>query len=254
MTKDWHQQISVHPIGRIAALAPYGNGQLPDSALTAVADGNGKPMGSLEHTAARAWTAMVAAAKASAVVLGGRSTYRTLSTQIDLLHQRYDHADHGKGHIRYAGQDWYLKPGNATVATPGTSNHGWGRAIDDNDTSYATGLGWLEDNAQRFGFQWEVPSEAWHLQYWAGDAVPQAVLDYEHGHVAPTPPIQQEEDMLVIKVTAGDDHGKIFYVVPGSYLEIDQSSADHLTHDGIRYQTMDDISWAQTKRQLTPSK
>ena len=66
------------------------------------------------------------------------------------------------------------------AATPGTSNHGWGLAIDvgtqqhytisESDATYA----WLKQNAAAFGWKhpdWAEPGgpgpqEAWHWEYW----------------------------------------------------------------------------------------
>lgn len=75
----------------------------------------------------------------------------------------------------YAGQVsvYYRKP--SLAATPGTSEHGWGKAVDlcggveryGSDAFY-----WMKQNAGRFGFfhpAWAEPSggrpEAWHWEY-----------------------------------------------------------------------------------------
>jgi peptidoglycan hydrolase-like protein with peptidoglycan-binding domain len=82
------------------------------------------------------------------------------------------------------------------AATPGTSNHGLGLAIDLAwyDSSQILGItarmdvfNWLLLNAFRYGFSWETQSEPWHIRYVAGDSIPQAVLDFEHGPVTPPP-------------------------------------------------------------------
>lgn len=251
MTDDWHHQIE-QEIVEPKDIHGLPNGQFPDSALEPSLDHLGHQFGRISHTVARAWRAMCAAAWADKIFLTATDAYRNLALQQHLWDVRYDHTNHHHGGRSCGGDYRYLKDGMAVVACPGTSNHGRGLAFDINLSVVPGVLPWLEANAKRFGFQWEVESEAWHLHYFPGDAIPQAVLDFEHS--APAHPTQQEEDMFVTKITAGDDHGKIFYVVYGSYLEIDQASADHLTHDGVRYQPLDDISWAQTKRQLTPSK
>lgn len=56
----------------------------------------------------------------------------------------------------------------STAAMPGTSNHGWGMAVDLNPASAA----WLSDNGAEFGWirpDWAEPSgakpESWHLEY-----------------------------------------------------------------------------------------
>jgi hypothetical protein len=79
----------------------------------------------------------------------------------------------------YAGQvywrTWWCNVGKCgNAAVPGTSNHGWGKAIDFHDLSGGlptTGVAyrWLKANAGRFG--WNNPiltNEAWHWE-WVGD-------------------------------------------------------------------------------------
>lgn len=88
------------------------------------------------------------------------------------------------------GKTWWLRRGMAQVATPGSSNHGWGLAVDvglwdasERKVRPVDGnpwfWGWLLANAASFGLSWEVQSEPWHLRYTAGDAIPQRVLDIE---------------------------------------------------------------------------
>ncbi len=91
------------------------------------------------------------------------------------------------------GVTWWQKRGYAMAAVPGTSNHGLGLAFDAalwvevskgkwkimpvgrNKQFFA----WLEKNALDFGFAWNNKTENWHLEYFAGDNVPQRVLDVE---------------------------------------------------------------------------
>jgi hypothetical protein len=79
----------------------------------------------------------------------------------------------------YAGQvywrNWWCNVGKCgNAAVPGTSNHGWGKAIDFHDLSgglptNGAAYRWLKANAGRFG--WNNPiltNEAWHWE-WVGD-------------------------------------------------------------------------------------
>lgn len=176
--------------------------------------------GRLEVTAARCWNALWLYAKGAGHSLtwtpGG--TYRTFDNQVAVFMQRmqtgrvaHHYIDDGGAHCSptapgavpiyvtrfYMGQVWYLRPGDAMVATPGTSNHGLGLAVDlavgdspehalyigadaDNDPATATALAWLLDgNAQAFGFSWEAQSEPWHIRYVNGDVIPSQVLNVE---------------------------------------------------------------------------
>jgi LAS superfamily LD-carboxypeptidase LdcB len=44
-------------------------------------------------------------------------------------------------------------------------------------------------NAHKYGFSWEIKegaqAEAWHIRYFTGDKIPQAVLDYETAKAQP---------------------------------------------------------------------
>lgn len=62
------------------------------------------------------------------------------------------------------------------AATPGTSMHGWGLAVDlCSDSSHGTSKAWLDENASIYGWwnpQWAQGSkyEPWHWEYKAGAA------------------------------------------------------------------------------------
>jgi LAS superfamily LD-carboxypeptidase LdcB len=172
------------------------NGQLGMSKLVDVGPG-----GKLEATCARAWNALFVAAMAAGHRLtwtpGG--TYRTIENQAVVFLQRFT-TDPSIPHQNvtrfYMGQVWYLKKGVAMAATPGSSPHGWGLAIDtavgpdqahaqgigiddDGNPATSTALDWLVINAPAYGFAWSTNSEPWHIQYVKGDDIPQPVLDME---------------------------------------------------------------------------
>lgn len=52
---------------------------------------------------------------------------------------------------------------NTPVARPGTSNHGWGRALD---LSKKKAQDWIRENGSKYGWCWgEVKSEPWHFTF-----------------------------------------------------------------------------------------
>jgi hypothetical protein len=127
---------------------------------------NGKiALGSLSYysSTCRTWSqaygpmsAMVLAAKKAGVTLVPADCYRD-----------------------YAGQvywrTWWCNVGKCgNAAVPGTSNHGWGKAIDMHDASGGLPTGgaaykWMKANAGRFGFINPIlTNEAWHWE-WVGD-------------------------------------------------------------------------------------
>jgi len=125
------------------------NGYIPASALTDI--GGGKL---LQADAARNWLAFVAACKAAT----GTTIY---------LNAAQD------AYRSYARQVYYKLRQPFTgvpAATPGTSNHGWARAVDCSGygSTGSTAHRWMQANAARFGFSWNVGravNEPWHWEY-----------------------------------------------------------------------------------------
>lgn len=118
--------------------SPSGNGRLADSELVDVGDGH-----RLARDAAPSWLTLQAACEAAT---GQRVTlidgYRTYEDQVDIARRK---GIYGQG-------GW--------AAVPGTSNHGWGHAVDA-DMSGPAGR-WLAVNGPRFGWVADVPGENWH--------------------------------------------------------------------------------------------
>lgn len=124
------------------------NGQLPPSDLAPIAQGQ---LAKANHCAA-AWNAMNVEARSLGVELiptGSKSSYRTYSQQQELY------------------QD-YLNGTGALAAVPGTSNHGWGVAVDVATQEMRSMIdrigkkyGWDKDTS-------DAPSEWWHLKHLAG--------------------------------------------------------------------------------------
>jgi hypothetical protein len=196
----------------------YENGKIPATILVSLP--NVINTCRCDPTAARAFEALFAAAKvALAVEIKHSGDYRSFTQQLNLFVDRYmpvtstrfyeTASAHRKiwndaDEYGYSSVYWiknYAKFGYwpATAATPGTSNHGRGLAIDvaeeyDLDSSpdpiREMFVSWLCDNAPLYGIYASLLSEPWHWQYVPGDEIPQAVLDYERGG----PP--QETDMI----------------------------------------------------------
>jgi D-alanyl-D-alanine carboxypeptidase len=123
-------------------LAAYGNGQVPTEALTPVGQGGHRLWG----PAAEAWRACVEAARADGIDLTITDSYRTYDQQVDLVNRKGLYSQGGYG------------------AVPGTSNHGWGLAVDADVTDQRT-LDWMRANAYRFGYVEAVPREPWHWEF-----------------------------------------------------------------------------------------
>ena len=57
-------------------------------------------------------------------------------------------------------------PSGLPVGRPGTSNHGWGKAVDI--TTGSAGQIWFKENCERFGWQWYGSSDPPHFSYKGG--------------------------------------------------------------------------------------
>lgn len=143
----------------------HANGRIPASEMVDIGGGH-----RLEADAATDWKRMVEAARKDGINISITDSYRSYDAQVDVRRR--------KGHL-------------VATATPGTSNHGWGRAVDANVNDPKT-LAWLRQNAHRFG--WVNPPwaqkkgksfEPWHWEYRALDSqqIPEhRVDDPDHAH------------------------------------------------------------------------
>ena len=149
-------------------------------AMVAPITGGGK----LEKCAAAAWEEMVAAAKAEGIVLKPTSAgdaLRSIEQQTKGFLSRYTKEVLPNTSTKtWNGEKYYLKPGNAILATPYDdpandkargSKHLYGIAVD---VANANGkvLAWLLANEERFGFSHEVLGDAngkgaepWHIRF-----------------------------------------------------------------------------------------
>ncbi len=115
------------------------NGRIPLSKLTSIGGGH-----RLMGPAAAAYMKMRQAAAGAGIRWGITDSYRPYAVQVSLAQR--------KGLYKNGG----------LAAVPGTSPHGWGRAVDL-DLSRAS-TNWLRQNAARFGFR-TIPREPWHWEF-----------------------------------------------------------------------------------------
>lgn len=155
------------------------NGQLKASELAPITGG-----GLLRSDAAASWNLMVEAAAKDGITLRHNGAYRPETIQVSLFKTNYTPIANGSNDVRLwdsngngSKERWYRRPNKPSTAIPGTSNHGWGTAIDVANAFYAYGaapskiVSWLNRNAKKFG--WVRPSwaftqrdwEPWHWEY-----------------------------------------------------------------------------------------
>lgn len=164
------------------------NGRVPDSLLVDLKGSAGK----LHHAAATAFNCLQMAAYFAGIELKPVSpadTYRPYGAQLRLFKQRYSTTPTGRNPEvtrKWNNTTFYLKKGVAPAGTPGTSNHGWGLAVDISSAS-GKRLEWMlgkdawSSPVVQYGFSWEVKegknAESWHIRYVCGDKPPQAVVE-----------------------------------------------------------------------------
>ena len=81
-------------------------------------------------------------------------TYRTAKVQCNIFD--FDH-------FEKTGKRRKIGTAGTPVAQPGTSNHGWGRAIDIFPDKVQK---WIKENGSKYGWCWgEAKSEPWHFTF-----------------------------------------------------------------------------------------
>lgn len=120
-----------------------GNGRLSSDMLTPISQSGHR----LAPFAANDWDALVKAAASDGVPISITDSYRNFDQQVDLAAR--------KGLYELGG----------LAAVPGTSQHGWGMAVDVNVDTDPRVKAWLNENAHRFGWVSDVPREPWHYEW-----------------------------------------------------------------------------------------
>ena len=167
--------LPIAPLRKPLCLKFQKNGELKAGILKKCGIGNFM----LAEPAAVACRALVAAAEEAGVQVQATGTYRSLKQQEQLFLARYTTKElKGQPIKKWNGVTYWQKPKTAMAAVPGTSNHGWGLAVDfaeelDGDTQPESVspkfVKWLIKNAATYGFSAELQSEPWHWRYVAGD-------------------------------------------------------------------------------------
>lgn len=155
----------------------YKNGKMDPDRLLKVGDCL------LERDAAYTYSLMKEAAEDDGIYLYTEGCYRSLEKQVAAYNRRCPQrkvatytTDVYGAKVKTGTKQMRVCTGPPT-AYPGTSNHGWGRAIDFRDrrnvlTCYDKEFVWLKNNAHRFG--WVHPAwahcgketqEPWHWEY-----------------------------------------------------------------------------------------
>lgn len=146
------------------------NGRLPDSALAPIPGG-----GRLLAAVAVTWLAIIAEVETlhgwTPRPTGPLDAYRPYGgsyyAQVETFLRRYSRTRiAGRPTKTWNGVTYWLRPGQAAAATPGTSNHGWACAVDVTGLGGFAGLryrqfsavasryGWTNTEGRRIGEPW----------------------------------------------------------------------------------------------------
>jgi LAS superfamily LD-carboxypeptidase LdcB len=174
-------KLPIKPVRLPADLRTIKPGELPAYLLKPI-----RPYGMLHPLAAQAWEAMRKAAHRDGIrpfkPTSTFDTYRTLIVQERGFLARYTTAPIQTTSVRtYKGVKYYLKPGMAPMATPGTSVHQLALAVDVSEAS-GDRLAWMLNNCLDYGFCWELQSEPWHIRYYTAESVPDKVQQFVREH------------------------------------------------------------------------
>lgn len=167
----------------------------------------------LRADAAAAWARLIAAYGKQIKIT---DSYRPYEVQERIFLQRYMPRPSGGGtygDVRYwKGVRYVRKHGTAAAAVPGTSNHGWGLALDLAD-GVNSGRGpaweWLQKNAERFG--WHNPDwakqarfyEPWHWEYDPALDKSEPAAEEQQSNTTDPEPEKEKPDMHVIHANGG---------------------------------------------------
>lgn len=166
----------VHPVTLPTNLANQPNGKLDPTLLYPVTGG-----GQLEAYTCWYYTILTQECAKANLVLTYTGTYRTYAQQVALWYQRMTTQPVSNNSRIWNGVVWYLRPGMASCAVPGTSNHGTGIAIDIAENGFGTHAQPITQHglvvvayinaAHNLGFSWEGDPhsrlfEPWHIRHY----------------------------------------------------------------------------------------
>ena len=127
--------------GAPPGLEMFANGTIPEELLAPISGTHER----LWAPAAAAFEHMRANAAADGVALPIIDAYRPHHDQVRLANELGLYSEGGR------------------AAEPGTSEHGWGRALDLDVDDQA--VGWLRKNAWKYGYVETVKREPWHWEF-----------------------------------------------------------------------------------------
>lgn len=202
-------------------MATYANGQIPTSAMTGLSVG-----GFLLPAAAsnfELWRAHAAQDGFNLTITSAADAFRTYATQERIFRERYTTTYlPGRPTKVWQNKTWWLRPGQATAAVPGTSNHGKGLAVDIRNAGSFNGsfYKWMSQTGPAYGFsnaEGRSINEPWH---WVSDNIARGAIGAIATAVTnsvdtPTSPLEDDMARLI-----RHPNGSIALVGPGAQMRV----------------------------------
>lgn len=184
----------------------FPNGMIPLDQMTRLSVGGGYLLPAAAQNF-ESWRAEARKAGWNLSITSAADAFRTYQIQERIFRERYTTTYlSGRPTKRWNGVTWWLKPGQATAAVPGTSNHGKGLAVDINNAGpFDVGFHkWMSSTGPKHGWsnaEGRSIKEPWH---WVNDNIARgaigSVVDEIPEQVVP-PTQEQDEDMDVTQAT-----------------------------------------------------
>lgn len=174
-------------------MATFPNGMIPADAMTALSVG-----GFLLPAAAQnfeSWKAVARNAGWNLTITSAADAFRTYGIQERIFRARYTTTYlAGRPTKVWQNKTWWLRPGQATAAVPGTSNHGKGLAVDIKNAGGFSGAfyKWMAETGPAFGWsntEGRSINEPWH---WVNDNVARGAI----GSIVDKIPVKESDDFL----------------------------------------------------------
>lgn len=189
------------------------------------------------------WRAHAARDGYNLTITSAADAFRTYEIQERIFRERYTTTYlPGRPTKRWNGVTYWLKPGKATAAVPGTSNHGKGLAVDIRNAGSFSGpfYKWMAETGPSYGWsntEGRSIGEPWH---WVNDNKPRgavgSIADAIPEKKSPVTEKLKEFDMPV-RIRHSD--GTIYYVdiAKGTFIALEP------TVNGVLSNLKVDIVW-----------
>lgn len=238
-------------------MATFPNGQIPTYAMEQLSVG-----GYLLPAAAanfELWRAHAARDGLNLTITSAADAFRTYAIQERIFRERYTTFPLlGRPRKVWQNRTWYLKPGNATAAVPGTSNHGKGLAVDIRNAGGFNGsfYRWMTETGPKYGFsntEGRSINEPWH---WVSDNIARGaigtIVDVIPDAATSTKIKELAEMSMPVRVRKHDGGIALVDTTRGEFRALDPTANALLARLGViipeGMDSLSDLEWGQVRQ------